>query len=136
MTLQVRCTTRFDITVTEVRNNFSRSRLPFHDANGKLINDPTAWNRARNQQRNWETINQVISLRTLPENITTPTVSSGVWVFEFEVPSLQSLGHEEDPVKLLIDDVNGVPMIVNLTETSTLSPYLDDKTNIWFTVIN
>ena len=136
MTTTIECKTLFDITATGIKSYYKSARLPIVDNDGNKITNEKQWVYARNQQRNWETINQVISLRTLPENITTPTVSSGVWVFEFEVPSLQSLGHEEDPVKLLKDDVNGVPMIVNLTETSTLSPYLDDKTNIWFTVIN
>lgn len=136
MTTTIECKTLFDITATGIKSYYKSARLPIVDNDGNKITNEKQWVYARNQQRNWETINQVISLRTLPENITTPTVSSGVWVFEFEVPSLQSLGHEEDPVKLLKDDVNGVPMIVNLTETSTLSPYLDDKTNIWFTVVN
>lgn len=139
MTLQIQCTTRFDITVTEVRNNFSRSRLPFHDANGKLINDPTAWNRARNQQRNWETINQVISLRTLPENITvsrkTNKEDQAWWTFEFFIEQPASIESNGNPVGLLCLDCNGVPMLTGLDEDSDQDGMLIPGVNIQFETI-
>ena len=139
MTLQVRCTTRFDITVTEVRNNFSRSRLPFHDATNKLINDTTAWNRARNQQRNWETINQVISLRTLPENITVSrkinNADQAWWTFEFSVEQPASIESNGNPVGLLAQDCNGVPMLTGLDEDPDQDGMLIPGINIRFETI-
>ena len=139
MTLQVRCTTRFDITVTEVRNNFSRSRLPFYDATGKLIDDTITWNRARNQQRNWETINQVISLRSLPENITVSRkinkADQAWWTFEFSLEQPASIESNGNPVGLLDLDCNSVPMLTGLDEDPDQEGVLIPDINIQFETI-
>lgn len=136
MTLQVRCTTRFDITVTDVRNNFSRSRLPFCDATGKMIEDATAWNRSRNQQRNWETINQVISLRILPENITKSYKivenNQSWWVFEFSVAQEAAIEFDLDPVGMLYKDCQNVPMLIGLDEDPEQQGQLVPKVNVYF----
>ena len=136
MTLQVRCTTRFDITVTDVRNNFSRSRLPFHDATGFLIQDLTSWNRSRNQQRNWETINQIISLRILPENITKSYKitqnSESWWVFEFLVVQVAAIEFDKNPVGMLYKDCQDVPMLTGLDEDVGQQGRLIPKVNVYF----
>ncbi len=136
MTLQVQCITQFDITVTEVRNNFSRSRLPFRDATGKLIDDATAWNRSRNQQRNWETLNQIISLRTLPDNISVPRKivkdDQIWWSFDFFVDQPASIEANGNPVGLLYRDCDGVPMLIGLDEEPGLDGMLTPGVNIRF----
>ena len=135
----VNCTTLFDITATGVRSNYKSSRIPFRDDTGNEIHDTGTWSRSRNQQRNWETVNQVISLRMLPEEITTPvqTNKDGVaaWTFSFAVPSIESIMINDNPVSALLHDCRSVPMILGLDESPGLEPVLDaesDEPNIWF----
>ena len=95
MTHRIRCTTKFDITATGVRSQFKLSHVPFVDNNGNKIVDVSTWNKARNQQRNWETIIQVISLRTLPDNIVPPVEviknNEKHWQSEFEINDIATL---------------------------------------------
>lgn len=138
MSNKIRCRTLFDITATGVRSYFKESRIPFQDQAGNVIDNMPAWTRSRNQQRNWETLNQLISLRTLPENITNPTKDKMVWQFEFLVPDLSSLGDAQDPVKLLKNDADSVPMILGLDEQEVTVPYIishGDQCNIWFELV-
>ena len=108
MTNKIICQTLFDITATGVRSHYRASLIPFKDETGRIIADTSTWDRARNQQRNWETLNQIISLRVLPEEIMQPTqkVSHGqqVWEFEFVVPSLETVMTDNDPVGALLHD--------------------------------
>ena len=55
---KVECITRFDITNTGVTGHFKSSRVPFEDQSRHKIIDQESWDRARNQQRNWETLTQ------------------------------------------------------------------------------
>lgn len=137
MTCQIKCKTLFDITATGVRSNYSSSRIPFKDETGKVISSQDLWQRSRNQQRNWETVNQIISLRTLPYDITDPCKSpDGCWEFEFTIDSIEAISTTTNVVGALLHDANGVPMILGLDETLTnshvLCPFAND-TNIWFT---
>lgn len=131
----IKCQTRFDITVTDVKNNFNKNRMPFRDATGRTIDTETAWNYARNQQRNWETLTQVISLRTLPANITQPvsTEINGIkyWNFEFEIE-----GNDVNGLDLLKADCADVPMLTGLTETPVLESTLFVGRNIDFTSVD
>ena len=56
--MQIRCRTLFDITETGVTGHFKPHRIPFRDNAGQQISDQVTWDRARNQQRNLETISQ------------------------------------------------------------------------------
>lgn len=132
---RIQCKTLFDVTATGIKSYYKSAKLPITDNDGNIIKDETQWLYARNQQRNWETVNQVISLRTLPEQISLPVQQDGSWVFEFQVPSLYSIGDEQDPVKLLKEDANGVPMIVGLGEKPSMMPYLASQSNIWFELL-
>ena len=77
------CTTLFDITATGVTGHFKSSRAPFEDRAGNTIQDVADWNRSRNQQRNWETVNQIIGMRTQVDS-TMPKREGSSWSFEFE----------------------------------------------------
>jgi hypothetical protein len=138
MTLQIRCTTAFDITFTGVKNRFNKSRIPFTDEASQTIRDDDNWNRSRNQQSNWETITQVISLRTLPENISKTIYDSNTrcWSFDFTVIDPTSVATNENPLGLLLSDCIGVPMIIDLDEKLTATPMLIPESNIWFEVVN
>ena len=54
------------------------------------------------------------------------------WLWEFEVERADVFLSDGDPVALLKQDLNGVPILKNLTETETLSKacFLIDE-NIW-----
>jgi len=140
MTVRIKCTTRFDITETGIRNRVFRSNMPFRDKTGRTIVTQAEWQLARNQQCNWETVNQVISLRTLPERISTPTQdsSTATWSFEFDVVDPSSVFHNNNPVGYLIADCDGVPMITGLGESPESVDFLsslDTAANIWFDVV-
>ena len=140
MTVRIKCTTRFDITETGIRNRAFRSNMPFQDKTGQTITTQAEWQHARNQQANWETVNQVISLRTLPEHISIPVVDSaaGTWSFEFDVIDPSSISRHNNPVGYLIDDCDSVPMITGLGESVSNIGLLSSQgtdTNIWFDVV-
>jgi hypothetical protein len=140
MTVRIRCQTRFDITETGVKNRSHKARIVFRDAAGQEITNELEWNRARNQQCNWETVNQVISLRTLPENITRPVYKAdiGIWSFEFVVVDPASITHDSNPVGYLLNDCADVPMILGLNETADITPFLISSgpdANIWFELL-
>lgn len=140
MTVRIKCTTRFNITETGIRNRVFRSNMPFHDKTGRKIETQEQWQLARNQQSNWETVNQVISLRTLPERISTPVADSAAatWSFEFDVVDPGSIAVNNNPVGYLIADCDGVPMITGLGESADNSAFLSsagDNSNIWFDVV-
>ena len=136
MTQRITCRTQFDITATGVRNNFHRNRVPFDTVQGIRIDTDQAWNRARNQQRNWETINQVLSLRALPTDITDPVVIEQdglrLWQFGFSVEQPGALAADGDAVGALKQDCVGVPMITGLTENAGVDDTLIVGRNISF----
>lgn len=118
------CQTLFDITATGVTGHYkSASRLSVDE-----------WNHARNQQRNWETLIQIISLRTQVFELTTPVEHNGCWTFEFTVETLGVFGTDDDPTKVLRMDADGVPMLnfsTDQQQSTTLKTQGADQ-NIWF----
>ena len=109
--------TLVDITDTGVYRNDTQIPLP------------------RNQQRNWETVLQVIGLRAQPIDIVSPrdpkivaminhqfgsyyTGSHKCWKFKFYVEHNNVFGSEADPTELLEKDINEVPVITGLTESA------------------
>lgn len=139
--MKIICKTFFDCTYTGVTGNYKPSQIPFNDRSGQLVNDLRDWNRSRNQQRNWETILQLIGLNTQPQDIMLPRCIGKTWEFEFRVESADvfSLNNSADPLAGLKQNSVGVPMIVNLTETKKIEPVLiaqGPQQNIWFETIN
>jgi len=132
--VRFRCMTTFDITSTGITGHFKSDRIPFVDKSNQNINDIGSWNRARNQQRNWETLTQLISLRTQITDITYPEKDNKLWMFEFTVESPGAYGSLNDPTEILRYDSNGVPMIVDLFGGSITEPLITSGTdqNIWF----
>lgn len=141
MTTTIQCATLFDITETGVRNHTANARLPFQDQAGQEVDTEKAWVRSRNQQRNWETVNQILALRTLPENISSPvcghTDQGHTWQFEFDIPDLSAVSQGDAALSLLLQDCESVPMITGLQETADLEPALRTQgtdANIWFSL--
>jgi hypothetical protein len=135
------CQTLFDITATGVTGHCKLTRMPFQDRAGQLIRDSDSWNRSRNQQRNWETLTQILSLRTQLFGITEPIQDqSGTrWMFEFETESDGIYGPEDDPVSVLRSDAEGVPMLRELNNNPDITSFLvtaGPNQNIWFAPIS
>jgi hypothetical protein len=139
--MKILCKTLFDCSPTGVTGHYRTSSMPFKDKAGQPVTDQASWNFSRNQQRNWETINQLISLRTQPVDIAPAQCNNGVWHFEFEVdqPLVYSLSGQENDFDSLINECDNVPMITGLKETKTSNTVLitsGPDTNIWFEPIN
>jgi len=129
------CRTLFDITRTEVKHSFNTGRLPFQDHAGQQITDHRSWMLARNQQRNWETLIQLLSLRTQPYDITGPHFWLGDnmwWAFEFGVDDAQVLALHDRPYGQIEQDASMVPMLIGLREQVTVTPMLIPGINIVF----
>ena len=114
-------TTFFDCTATGVQNHRRSENLSNED-----------WNYKRNQQRNFETIIQCLSLRCQPMNINGPYVFKNndgqlYWKLKFETDKQDIFLKDNNPVGILELDCNHVPMIVGLDESERelfFTPYL------------
>jgi hypothetical protein len=150
MSFRITCHTLFDITQTGVLN---RAR-PASEEN------VAQWIYKRNTQCNFDTILQVVSLRSQPEEITKPekieirfddfenfgflfaqveNETYPCWKFSFAIqhPSVFDDGINE--LGALYRDCDGVPMILCDTEWSKLPAFLDvspELKNIYFVVQN
>jgi hypothetical protein len=135
------CQTLFDITATGITGHCKLTRMPFQDRAGHVIRDSESWNRSRNQQRNWETLTQILSLRTQLFEITDPIPDqTGTrWMFEFETETDGVYGPEDDPVSVLRSDAEGVPMLRELNNDPDIDTVLiteGPRQNIWFAPIS
>jgi hypothetical protein len=139
--MRILCRTFFDCSCTGTTGHFRVSQLSYQDNVGQTIDNLQAWTRSRNQQRNFESILQIISLRAQPEIVSRPVCDNGMWKFEFEVETLgvYSSNEDVDSTDQLLAECNGTPMIVGLDENSNVEPCLVSSgpdQNIWFETIN
>lgn len=135
------CQTLFDITATGTTGHCKPLRMPFQDLVGQIIRDEESWHRSRNQQRNWETLTQILSLRTQLFELTTPIQdSTGTrWMFEFETEFDGVYGPDSDPTQVLRSDAAGVPMMRELDNDPDIQSILVTDglgQNIWFAPIS
>jgi hypothetical protein len=122
--------TDFDCRPTGVTGHFRTNVLPFVDRLDQSITNFDSWNSSRNQQRNWETILQLIGLYTQPQSISDIRMKNGRWEFEFETEFDDVFRLNEDPVGLLKQACRGVP-IINYVQQQ-LTALLQPDVNIWF----
>ena len=139
--MKVLCRTLFDCTYTGVTGHFRPHQLPYTTKSGVRLETAEDWNLARNQQRNWESILQIISLRTQPMNIVLPKKQPDGWHFAFEVEAEGVLSSEigSDDLAGLTGDCEGVPMVTGLEEAEIVTATLHARgtnQNIWFSAIN
>jgi len=102
------------------------------------------------QQANFNSLVQAISLRANVEWRVDPTKHTGAlpypadgkathWIWEFDVEREFLFQKGSDPVGLLLDDLNGVPIINRLDNTETIDPAVFQTNNrgqnIWITEI-
>jgi hypothetical protein len=146
----IRCHTLFDITSTGILNR----KTPINIAPEKL----SEWEQDRNRQTNFDTIVQVVSLRTQPEDITKAIKSEvnfssdtkfgflfdqeenqPVWSFDFTIYYAGVYNDGIDELGALYQDCNGVPMIKINTAWDKLPNFLDttpELRNIYFEVLS
>ena len=139
--MKILCKTLFDCSRTGVVGYYRPAQIPFRDNTGSMITDQQSWIHARNQQRNWETIMQIISLRAQPTVSLYPVNKQGTWrfVFEIETPGVYSSTGDLDDYNMLLAESQGVPMILGLGEEYQLDSFLHGsgaKQNIWFETVN
>ena len=130
--------TLFDITHTGVLKMYDSRVTEFVDQAGQLVRDRTEWCRSRNQQRNWEILVQLISLRTQPTILANPELlinadlsSLGlgagsatpqtVWRASFSTEHAQVYSTSDDYLGQLRAECRLVPMITGLNETAQMS---------------
>jgi len=127
---KVICYTLFDCTATGILNHAKVSQLPMTDRRGQVISDQAALVKARNQQRNWETLTQLISLRSQVTVYTEPKTlddaslavlglnrrASRIWTFEFGSEFADIYDISREPLAALIQDCDNVPLITGLGE--------------------
>ena len=112
----------------------------------------------RNQQRNYETFQQLISLRSQPTIERVPVQLQDVhiddhtfgnyympslfpytiWMFNFYSEQLDAYSNADSPIGSLISDFNNIPIIDNLTETAKINNTINtlgDHANTYFRVI-
>lgn len=146
----IRCHTLFDVTCTGVLNR----KTPVNIEPDKMID----WEHDRNRQTNFDTIIQVISLRTQPEDIT-KSIKSEIdfasdpkfgflfdqedkqykWSFDFTIYYVGVYNDGINELGALYQDCDGVPMIKIGSEWDKLPNFLDtspELRNIYFEVIS
>jgi len=136
MGIKITCYTLFDITQTGVSNRYK----PEPNV------DLKEWIYKRNTQYNFDTILQVISLRSQPEVLNEPEKihirfdqfhdfgfiyqqveeeTYPCWKFVFEVQHSRVFENDSDELGRLYYDCDQVPMILCGTETTYLMNFLD-----------
>jgi len=142
---RIRCTTLFDITQTGVLNRSKPTEENIED-----------WVKRRNTQCNFDTVLQVISLRSQPEVVRLPvsveltepnhqlfgflysSENVNCWKFEFEVQHSSVFENGVVPLGALYKDCEGVPMIICDNMHSMCPKFLDtspELKNIHFEVL-
>jgi hypothetical protein len=134
MTFSIQITTDFDCRPTGVTGHYRENLLPFTDQLGQHIIDIPTWVRSRNQQRNWETIMQLIGLYTQPVRVSRVRAKDQRWQFEFDTDFDDVFTINDDPVGRLRQACDGVP-IINYVEQQ-LTTLLRPGVNIWFDPLN
>lgn len=150
MSYRIRCYTLFDITYTGILN-----RQPSKNMTKEQIFD---WQLKRNSQANLDTLLQVVSLRSQPEEVTVPSLATinfskdtyfgflyenepdqHFWHFDFSIYYEQAFFDGKDDLGFLKGDCSGVPMIKTERSWEKLSDVLDtsdELRNVYFEVLS
>lgn len=130
MPQHIKIHTDFDITNTGVVRNFKEGLLPCKIA-GNTIHSKSEWVKLRRQQANWETLIQIVSLRSQPMNIRT-IVNKSDWTLEFDNEFVGTYSKNGDSLGLLKEDFEHVPMLIGLDESKELDQHIIVDNNVRF----
>lgn len=136
--MKIQVDTYFDCTATGTTGHFRQAQLPMTNQAGQKIVDEHTWNLSRNQQRNFETLLQLIGLYTQPLELSVPVVDTHthLWSFEFEIEFQGIFATDTDNLGLLKQQSRNVPMITGLSEHGPLPRQLIPDVNIFFYELN
>lgn len=102
------------------------------------------------QQANFNSLLQAIGMRSNATWISDPKKHTGAlpgdlegkaahWIWEFDVEREEVFLKDNDPVALLLEDLNGVPIITQLEDTADITPAAfqtkGSNINSWLTII-
>ena len=150
MSYRIKCHTLFDITNTGIPNR----KIP----NFLTDTEIEDWKKRRNTQSNYDTLLQVLGLRSQPEELSPITksevqfsevdkfgflfeseISHPVWSFEFSIFHTSVFDDGITELGALYSDCDNVPMIKIGTEWDKLPEFLDvspELRNIYFEVLS
>lgn len=120
---KIQATCAFDITPTGAYS-YRPIELPGTTKNGQTVVDKKQWYHIVNQQRNWDTVQQLLDLRTQVESITEPKKTENLWQFEFCVDLQKIHSNPGQALEIMTEDFHSVPIILDLDETGDLLPYI------------
>jgi hypothetical protein len=132
MATRIRISTTFDCTTTGVTGHYKAAQLPFRDRAHQLINSEAAWLRSRNQQRNYETLMQIVNLYTQPMNSSCSEHKNDQWSFEFDTEFDGVFSSGDDSLGLLKAAATGVPMLDKLDSFQFVTASLLPNINVFF----
>ena len=131
-----------DITATGLVAPYDSKFKQIIDDNDTVINSERSWNKSRNKQRNWETVVQVLGLRSFPNILYTPVTKfdnlsnydfgsnyigkENIWVFRFTTEQAGLFAGINSSTELLDLDLHQVPITINLDETVHIDPSIID----------
>jgi hypothetical protein len=145
----ISCYTLFDITNHKISGRHKPVDM-----------DLSLWQYKRNTQSNFDTILQIISLRSQPENISDVELvkikfnetskfgymfnqndeeEHNCWKFTFTITNSNVFSQDNNELKLLYQDCHNVPMIMCSTQFNQVLNFLDttdELRNIYFEVLN
>lgn len=139
---KVECLCLFDITATAINGHQRNIEYPYISKTGTMVNNHQELAQARNQQRNLDTVLQLIGMRTQVFEITDSEITTDipaefawagtdvrVWRFTFEVEPLSQWSIDNDDFWILKNDSDRTPMLIGLTETAQMEPWLVTQGN-------
>jgi hypothetical protein len=132
MATRIRISTTFDCTTTGVTGHYKSVHSSFFDNANQTIDSLESWTRSRNQQRNYETLLQIISLYTQPEDITESREHNGTWSFEFTTEFDGIFSNETHNLGLLKNAANGVPVLDKINTDQLCTIVIIPDVNVFF----
>jgi hypothetical protein len=136
------CYCLFDITATAVTGHQRNTEYPYISKSGIQIRNAQELAQARNQQRNLDTILQLVGMRTQIFEVTAPEVVTEhisefawagdtvkVWKFSFEIEPQSQWTVDNDEFWVLKNDSHSTPMLLGLTETAKMNPWIVTQGN-------
>lgn len=133
--MKILVNTLFDCTTTAVVGRYREERGEYQDQSGQWIRSYADWERSRNQQRNYETLLQVMSLRTQLLEVNPAVRTDLHWQFAVDTERDDAYGMD---FQALLDDCANVPMLTGLLEQRKLPDHLVPQgtdRNLWFQLI-
>ena len=86
--------TLFDITNTGVLKVYNADIPAFLDDADQLVRNRSEWDQSRNQQRNWEVMMQIISMRAQPIMLETPVKIQNYTLADVGIDTPNSVDHQ------------------------------------------